>query len=359
MPKRRRWRGGFVRKGVYWIDRNAHRDRFSTHCTTEAGALAYLERWERGELCGDGAATDLRSAVTAYLTYSTATNGAKHVRMQGAAFDRWLGFLAQRDVETLEELTPTIAAEFIPWRKAGGASMLSAADGHTARPTAVPPTSSVAPAVPTTGQPRPVGEAAVNRDLAAMMALFTWHRETEKIPEALHPFKRVHLLKEHHDVNPHREVAHADVLAAMQQMLPRWADAVLVLYGTAFRYDSFARLSIASVDRGRGVVRDPTPKGKVAVEVPASPEVIAAALRACGERYPRDEAQQLGRRLRVACAKAGVQRFTAHDLRVTAATFMLRAGVSLRDLQELLGHKDIRTTQRYVRASGKMARGPV
>lgn len=331
MPRRKRWRGGFVRKGVYWIDRNAHRDRFSTRCTTEAGALAYLERWERGDFRGDGATTDFRSAVTAYLTYSTATNGAKHVRMQGAAFDRWLGFLAQRDVETLEELTPTIAAEFIPWRKAGGAQ----------------------------DPPRPVGEAAVNRDLAAMMALFTWHRETEKIPEALHPFKRVHLLAEHHQINPHREVEHGDVLRAMQNLRPRWADAVLVLYGTAFRYDSFARINTASVDRARGIIRDPTPKGKVAVEVPASPEVIAAALRACGERYPRDEAQQLGRRLRVACLAAGVQRFTAHDLRVTAATFMLRAGVSLRDLQELLGHKDIRTTQRYVRASGKMARGPV
>jgi integrase len=334
MPKRKRWRGGFIRQGIYWIDRNSHRDRFSTKCTTEAGALAALERWERG-LRGPGEEVDVADGVKAYLAHSAATNSKKHVRMQGAAFNRWQAFLQQRDVETLQELTPTIASEFIVWRRLGGAAE---AKGKPARP---------------------VGEAAINRDLAALMALYTWHRETEKIGEEVHPFKRVHQLAEHHEINPHREVAHADVVAAMDKLRPRWADAVLVLYGTAFRYDSFARINTAAIDRARSIIRDPTPKGKVAVEVPASPEVIAAALRACGERYPRDEAQQLGRRLRIACKAAGVQRFTAHDLRVTAATFMLRAGVSLRDLQDLLGHKDIRTTQRYLRASGKMARGPV
>lgn len=331
MPKRKRWRGGFIREGVYWIDRNSHRDRFSTRKTTEAGALAYLERWERGDLQSAGGSTDVREAVSAYLAQSAATNCPKHVRMQGAAFDRWLAFLATRDVETLEEIAPAVAAEFIPWRRTGCAQ----------------------------NPPRPVGEAAVNRDLAAMMALYTWHRETEKIPETLHPFKKVHLLAEHHEVNPHREVVHEDVLAAMRALSPKWADAVLVLYGTAFRYDSFARINTAAIDRARGIIRDPYPKGKVAVEVPASEAVLSAALRCCGRQYPRDEAQQLGRRLRHACKRAGVQRFTAHDLRVSAATFMLRAGVSLRDLQELLGHADIRTTQRYVRASGKMARGPV
>lgn len=334
MPKRKRWRGGFIRKGVYWIDRSSHRDRFSTHKTTEAGALAYLESWERGD-AGAGEGVGLKDAVKAYLKHSKATNGDKHVRMQTAAFDRWGAFLAQRDVETLAELTPTIAAEFIPWRRAGGAAEAKSK------------------------APRAVGEAAVNRDLAAMMGLYTWHRETEKIPESAHPFKKVHLLAEHHQVNPHREVAHDDVLAAMGKLKAKWADAVLVLYGTAFRYDSFARMTIGSIDKTRGIVRDPTPKGKVAVEVPVSQTVMAAAVRACGQHYPRDEAQQLGRRLRGACLAAKVDRFTAHDLRVTAATFMHRAGVSLRDLQELLGHKNILTTQRYVRASGKMARGPV
>jgi integrase len=330
MPRRKRWRGGFIRKGVYWIDRNGHRNRFSTRKTTEAGALACLEAWERGDArVGEG--VGLPEAVKDYLKHSQAMNGAKHLRMQTAAFDRWGAFLALRDVETLEDITPTIAGDFIAWRKAGLAQ----------------------------DPPRPVHEAAVNRDLAAMMALYTWHRETEKIGEEIHPFKRVHQLAEHHDVNPHREVAHADVLAAMSHLRPKWADAVLVLYGTAFRYDSFARINTAAVDRARGIVRDPTPKGKVAVEVPVSPAVLDAAVRACGVRYPRDEAQQLGRRLRIACKAAGVERFTAHDLRVTAATFLHRSGVSLEDLRARLGHKDIRTTQRYVRASGKMAQGPV
>lgn len=354
MPRRKRWRGGFVRKGIYWIDRNGHRDRFSTHKTTEAAALDALERWERG-LPEAGPGTDLGAAMSTYLAHSAATNSHKHVRMQGAAFHRWTAYLNGR-VATLEELTPALAADFIPWRKMGCAALIR----HEARsPNKADLTVSALNNEAPGDRLRPVHEAAVNRDLAAMMALYSWHRDTEKIPEACHPFKKVHLLKEHHDVNPHREVDHDHVLSVMRRLLPKWADAVLVLYGTAFRYDSFARINTAAIDRAKGIIRDPYPKGKRAVEVGASPELIAAALRACGRQYPRDEAQQLGRRLRIACEKAGVQRFTAHDLRVTAATYMLRNGTSLRDLQEILGHKDIRTTQRYVRASGKMARGPV
>lgn len=46
--------------------------------------------------------------------------------------------------------------------------------------------------------------------------------------------------------------------------------------------------------------------------------------------------------------KAGLPRIRFHDLRHTAATLMLRAGVSLKSLQRILGHSDIQTTMRYI-----------
>ena len=47
--------------------------------------------------------------------------------------------------------------------------------------------------------------------------------------------------------------------------------------------------------------------------------------------------------------KAGLdpKKFSAHKLRHTAATLMLRNGVDVRTLQELLGHDHLNTTQIY------------
>lgn len=52
----------------------------------------------------------------------------------------------------------------------------------------------------------------------------------------------------------------------------------------------------------------------------------------------------------------GGPRITMHGLRHTAATLFLEHGVNLRVLQEILGHKDIKTTQRYVHACGEHVR---
>lgn len=330
---RKRWAGGHISKGVYQIDRrrDGKRHKFSTKCTTLKGALVKLELFESGEDVGAAEDTAIEVAVAEYIEHSRVANGAKHVRMQMAGFLRWQEF----GLESLDGIDAETGHLFIQWRANGYAGW---------RP----------PEVLT-----PVGAAAVNRDLAALKALCTWFRDTERKPEDWDPLKKVPLLKEHHDVRPHRVVPQDDVLAAREQLRPRWADALTVLYGSAFRWGSIARLNLPSVDRGRSVVRDPTPKGGRSVEVSVTPEVLAAALRCCGHSLPNDEAQQFGRRLATACRLAGVARFTAHDLRVSAASWMFAHGTSLKDIQAILGHASSRTTERYVRSTGGVARGPI
>ena len=149
---------------------------------------------------------------------------------------------------------------------------------------------------------------------------------------------------------------------------PRWRhlrdDAVVeLLYGSGLRVSELCSLDVDSIDQRRGVVRV-MGKGSKERQVPVSkPSVEAVREWLSMRREVVDDSDVLAlfvnhRRRRI--TPRDVRRLIddramspthPHALRHTFATHLLDNGADLRTVQELLGHSDVATTQRYTHVS--------
>ncbi len=155
------------------------------------------------------------------------------------------------------------------------------------------------------------------------------------------------------------------------------ADVVTTALYTGMREGEILRLTWADVDRVGGVItvkstNDNPTKGKRTRPIKMTAAVqgalaklymraLAAADGVASDvqgRYvfsnPRTGTRYVDTKLGwKACLKdAGILGFRFHDLRHTFATRAIRGGADVVKLQQVLGHKDVTTTMRYVHLSG-------
>ena len=78
-----------------------------------------------------------------------------------------------------------------------------------------------------------------------------------------------------------------------------------------------------------------------------------------GFRRKRMTVRAIQKLIKRYCLEVGIdEAVSVHSLRVTAATEADKAGVSLKDIQRWLGHKDPRTTERYIRTGQDLDKSP-
>ena len=141
-----------------------------------------------------------------------------------------------------------------------------------------------------------------------------------------------------------------------------------LLYATGIRVGELVGIDIADIDFAQRTVRV-TGKGDKQRVVPFGAPAARALdqwLQAGRPALASDrsgEALFLGRRggrvdqrivrqvVHREARKAGVPDISPHALRHSAATHMLDGGADLREVQEMLGHASLRTTQRYTHVS--------
>jgi integrase len=191
-----------------------------------------------------------------------------------------------------------------------------------------------------------------------------------------------------HDVPPHDQCLprplSTDADRALQEQLHhmegRYPQALLLLRKTGMRVGELQNLeydALRELPGGQWLLQ--VPLGKLHTErvipVDASAAAIVAAIKRIEGEYPPQPHPETGKptrfllvgrfgrraptshnviriTLREAARIAGIaERVTPHMLRHTYATEMVRAGMSLPVLKEILGHRTIRMTMRYVQVT--------
>jgi len=200
----------------------------------------------------------------------------------------------------------------------------------------------------------------INLDVAVLKAMLHKAQEWGKLAE--HPGKGVKLLH-----NPRRktrflsEEEEGQLLAVCSPALRRVIQVGIL---TGFRRQELAALRPEDVDLDRETVSVAAcyAKNGESRTLPMGPRlraVLEEALRARGDA-PTVLVNEHGRPwipdvltklFRTACQRAGLDTLGPHVLRHTFASRLVMAGVDLRTVQELMGHKDIQMTLRYAHLS--------
>ncbi len=131
-----------------------------------------------------------------------------------------------------------------------------------------------------------------------------------------------------------------------------------VLVATGMRAEELCTLRRESVRAGKIMVTDRKCRDFVAIDCPPALAELLLGQPATesglvfGRPSGAWDKDSLRRAIQAAAGHANLADVSTHDLRHTAATWMLAAGVSIWDVKRTLGHSTVNTTERYSHVAG-------
>jgi len=191
-----------------------------------------------------------------------------------------------------------------------------------------------------------VSRNTANTHIRHLKAIFSKAVEWEFVKE--HPFRRYKLLKVQQ--KPPVFLLPNQVDKVLQVIdSPEWQFIFKLFVYTGMRLSEVANLQWRDVDLQRGVITVRKAKNYQTRVIPIHPklkEELESRYPAIGKvvGYHKD---YIYHRLKEYFRKAGFPELRVHDLRHTFASLMVMSGVDLKTVQELLGHRDYRTTEIY------------
>lgn len=326
----------------YWYSNftsriNGRRIRRSTKETSRAKAKLIVEGWieedKRKARLGIPSTITLDEACGRYwLEHAHSLPSAGTIKIQMSHLLRIIG-----PTRTLDKINTAVVSDYIAWRRGEWIRR-----GHGPKKEVNKPGS------------RLVSESTVNREvrscLRAIMnkaakrwcysvATINWDELRGNEPEGRQRYLTVEEAK-----------------AVIQAAAPHARPAITIALYTGLRLSNVMRLDWAQVDLQRQEITvriKSRKKGGKTLGIPiASPLLVLLANLSPKDdgpvlTYKGEPVKNMRRAFKTALKKVGITDFHWHDLRHTAASLMLDAGVPIDMVRKALGHTDIKTTLRY------------
>jgi site-specific recombinase XerD len=200
--------------------------------------------------------------------------------------------------------------------------------------------------------------ATVNLNLAAVKAFYNWYGRENSLPEAMNPGKQIGMVRGAQNLP---ESLLPEELAAMEAAVqnPLQSTILAVLESTGVRASELLGLKVTDISFERAEIKV-TGKGRKQRLIPLTVycgNCLRNWLQYREKLHPDSNAVFVDLRggaalnynqLYYLIRKLSAKGTHPHALRHTVATKLIAGGATIKEVQELLGHSDIKTTARYL-----------